>query len=137
MASPQEVNRQVALALRRVIIPLAKADCHTHAEGVTYLYGERDADGRMRLFRTVRLSTDGNSCIATDEFNPAESPGDALECLEEWAVQHKRSVKFWFDIGERTGRLAHVCIIEGRVAVDGETFCEAACQAIIHAEAGK
>lgn len=132
MASPQEVNRKVALALGRVIIPLAKADCHTHAEGAKYLYGERDARGRLRLFRTVRLSTDGNSCIATDEFNPAENPAEALACLEEWCrvrMMIPASLEFWPSRGE------WLLWFDGRGPFCGN-FCEAICQAIIHAEAG-
>jgi hypothetical protein len=132
MASPQEVNRQVALALGRVIIPLAKADCHTHAEGVTYLYSSKS-----ELYRKVHVGGWRTTPDVSDRFSPATDPGDALACLEEWAVQHKRSVKFWFDIGKRTGRLAYVCIIEGVAAVDGDTICEAICQAILNAEAAK
>jgi hypothetical protein len=71
MASPQEVNRQVALALGRVIIPLAKADCHTHAEGVTYLYSHSDC-------LWFGISEDSG------QWSPATDPADALACLEEW-----------------------------------------------------
>jgi hypothetical protein len=139
MASPQEVNRQVALALGRVIIPLDKADCHTHAEGVKYLYGERDAEGRLRLFRTVRLSTDGNSCIATDEFNPAENPGDALACLEEWREKHKGFQSACMLLDPDGAWSVEIFMVNSSNAFVATmpTAQEAICQAILNAEAGK
>jgi hypothetical protein len=120
MASPQAVNqnRQVALALGRVIIPVDKADCHTHAEGVKYLYSDA-----LRLFRTVRLSTDGNSCIATDEFNPAESTADALACLEEWCEEYSLA----------KGQNSYTCSTPGFFA-SAETLPLAICQAILAAQ---
>ena len=127
MASPQEVNRQVALALGMAIIPLDKADCHTHAEGVKYLYAAGE-----RLWHTPMDYIDEYE--GGDPWSPATDPADALACLEELALQRRRSVKFWFDIGKRTGRLTYVCIIEGVAAVDGDTICEAACQAILAAQ---
>jgi hypothetical protein len=128
MANPQEVNRQVALALGRVIIPLAKADCHTHAEGVSYLYSDA-----LRLFRTVRLSTDGNSCIATDEFNPAENPADALACLEEWQAKSHGS---WL-LSQEGKRFYCVDLVwpTGKSLENHKTsMCEAICQAILAAQ---
>jgi len=124
MASQQEeVNYAVAKALGYEVVSANKADSGTFTVGVKYLFAVAG-----ELFTRPQCDC---------PWSPATNPADALACLEEWAVQHKRSVKFWFDIGKRTRRLAHVCIIEGTVATDGESFCEAACQAIIHAEAGK
>jgi hypothetical protein len=122
MASPQEVNRQIAVALGMVIIPAAKSDCHTHAEGVKYLYSVNG-----KLWRFCETGTSGQ-----DEFNPAESPADALACLDEWCKVRMipASLEFWPSRGE------WLLWLDGRGPFGGN-FCEAICQAIINAEAGK
>jgi hypothetical protein len=127
MASPQEVtNRKVADALGMVVIPLAKADCHTHAEGVKYLYAAGE-----RLWHTPMDFIDEYE--GGDPWSPATDPADALACLEEWCkvrMMIPASLEFWPSRGE------WLLWFDGRGPFCGN-FCEAICQAIINAEAGK
>jgi hypothetical protein len=129
MASPQAVNRQVALALGRVIIPLDKADCHTHAEGVKYLYSSKS-----ELYRKVHGGGWRTTPDVTDRFSPATDPADALACLEEWckAKRVNASLTFWPSTYEPWG--VQLNNGSGNISTNLQT---AICQAIIHAEAGK
>ena len=130
MASPQEVNRQVALALGRVIIPLDKADCHTHAEGVTYLYSEHGV-----LYSDVRQGQLGP--IVDVPWNPAENPADALACLEEWCRDkmqwaHKADIELCAG-----GYSIHISTSprdeDVATVIGGMNLPEAICQAILAA----